>query len=60
MATYDGNEFLEMEIDEVLIEENRITVTAKGGESILKDGTADEVDSYASNVFVIRDVAPAL
>ncbi len=59
MATYDGDNFVDLEIKEVFIDENSITITAQGGKSVLRDGTTNEVDSYYSNVYVIKNVETA-
>ena len=59
MATYDGKDYLDMDIDKVILEDKEIIIKAKTGESVLKEGTTHEVDGYSSNVYVIEEVEPA-
>lgn len=59
MATYDDKEYLDLEIDQVVFEDSKIIVTAETGQSVLKEGTTDEIEGYSSTVYMIEDVEPA-
>ena len=59
MATYDDTEYLDLEIDQVVLEDSEIIVTAETGQSVLKEGTTDEIEGYYSTVYMIEDVEPA-
>ena len=56
---YDDTEYLDLEIDQVVLEDTEIIVTAKAGESVLKEGRTDEIEGYHANVYMVEDVEPA-
>ena len=58
MATYDDKEHLDLEIDQVVFEDSKIIVTAETGQSVLKEGTTDQIEGYSSTVYMIEDVEP--
>ena len=53
------NYLIGISIDQVVLEDSEIIVTAKTEESVIENGESNKIEGYYSNVYMIEDVEPA-